>query len=215
MQPESKASLRGIDMLLSHKMNVKTLRLPPEKMTRTLSRARTLRRSSAPTWRSMRPTSSAIRRKVMLAEMKNDPQQRIAAINSVVESIAHIPDVVSRDVYIRSAPRCWVSRRKPSPRLWPRPWPKWWKNGAANGCAGSFPEAMQPTPVSAPGTDVAGVSGQPASAPALPHEVRQQPLAVGTTDAGVSACSRRAGTDALLCALWLYAFLHAGGRERQ
>lgn len=37
----------------------------------------------------------------MLKEMSDDPQKRITAINSVVQSIAHIPDSVSRDVYVQ------------------------------------------------------------------------------------------------------------------
>ncbi len=95
-----KASLRGIDMLLSHKMNVKTLRLPPEDDPDSFARKNTPEEFRAYV---AEHETDIIRYKaqVMLAEMKNDPQQRIAAINSVVESIAHIPDVVSRDVYIR------------------------------------------------------------------------------------------------------------------
>ena len=37
----------------------------------------------------------------MLNEVRKDPQRRISAINSVVESIAHIPDQVARDVYVQ------------------------------------------------------------------------------------------------------------------
>lgn len=38
---------------------------------------------------------------VLLADIKKDPQKRIEAVNSVVQSIAHIADPVSRDVYIQ------------------------------------------------------------------------------------------------------------------
>lgn len=95
-----KASLRGIDMLLSHKMNVKMLRLPPEDDPDSFARNHTPEEFRAYVAEN---ETDIIRYKaqVMLAEMSNDPQQRIAAIRSVVESIAHIPDVVSRDVYIR------------------------------------------------------------------------------------------------------------------
>ena len=95
-----KASLRGIDMLLSHKMNVKMLRLPPEDDPDSFARSHTPEEFRAYVAEN---ETDIIRYKaqVMLAEMSNDPQQRIAAIRSVVESIAHIPDVVSRDVYIR------------------------------------------------------------------------------------------------------------------
>ena len=40
---------------------------------------------------------------VLLADIKKDPQKRIEAVNSVVQSIAHIADPVSRDVYIQPA----------------------------------------------------------------------------------------------------------------
>lgn len=95
-----KASLRGIDMLLSHKMNVKMLRLPPEDDPDSFARNHTPEEFRSYVAEN---ETDIIRYKaqVMLAEMSNDPQQRIAAIRSVVESIAHIPDVVSRDVYIR------------------------------------------------------------------------------------------------------------------
>ena len=39
--------------------------------------------------------------KVLLDDVRNDPHNRIEAINSVVSSIAHIPDPVSRDVYVQ------------------------------------------------------------------------------------------------------------------
>lgn len=95
-----KASLRGIDMLLSHKLNVKVLLLPDGDDPDSFARKHTPEEFK--TYVAGHETD-IIRYKaqVMLDTIKNDPQKRIAAINSVISSIAHIPDGVSRDVYIQ------------------------------------------------------------------------------------------------------------------
>lgn len=95
-----KASLRGIDMLLSHKMNVKVLLLPDGDDPDSFARKHT----SEEFRKYVEEHETDIIRykaQVMLNTVKRDPQNRIAAINSVVESIAHIPDPVSRDVYVQ------------------------------------------------------------------------------------------------------------------
>lgn len=95
-----KASLRGIDMLLSHKMNVKVLLLPdgddPDSFARKHS-AEEFRKYVA------EHETDIIRYKaqVLLSDISNDPQKRITAVNSVVESIAHIADPVARDIYVQ------------------------------------------------------------------------------------------------------------------
>lgn len=95
-----KASLRGIDMLLSHKLNVKLLLLPDGDDPDSFARKHTPEEFKE--YVAAHETD-IIRYKaeVMLDAVKNDPQNRIAAVNSVVESIAHIPDQVSRDVYVQ------------------------------------------------------------------------------------------------------------------
>lgn len=95
-----KASLRGIDMLLSHKLNVKLLLLPDGDDPDSFARKHTPEEFKE--YVAAHETD-IIRYKaeVMLDTVKNDPQNRIAAVNSVVESIAHIPDQVSRDVYVQ------------------------------------------------------------------------------------------------------------------
>ncbi len=96
-----KASLRGIDMLLSHKLNVKVLPLPegddpdsfasnhsPEEFKQYVADNET----------------DIIRfklRVLMSGEEAESPQHKIEVINSLAESIAHIPDPISRDVYIQ------------------------------------------------------------------------------------------------------------------
>lgn len=95
-----KASLRGIDMLLSHKLNVKVLLLPDGEDPDSFAR----KRSSEEFRNYVEANETDIIRykaQVMLRSVKEDPQNRISAINSVVESIAHIPDQVARDVYVQ------------------------------------------------------------------------------------------------------------------
>lgn len=95
-----KASLRGIDMLLSHKMNVKVLLLPdghdPDSFARqnTPEQFREYVKAHA---------TDIIRFKaqVLLKDVGDDPQQRVAAIESVVTSLAHISDKVKRNVYVQ------------------------------------------------------------------------------------------------------------------
>ncbi|MDE7180692.1 MAG: DNA primase [Muribaculaceae bacterium] len=95
-----KASLRGIDMLLSHKLNVKVLLLPDGDDPDSFARKHTPEDFKAYV---AEHETDIIRFKaqVLLDTVKSDPQKRISAINSVVESIAHIPDPVSRDVYVQ------------------------------------------------------------------------------------------------------------------
>lgn len=95
-----KASLRGIDMLLNHKMKVKVLLLPDGDDPDSFARKHTpeeFRQYVA------EHETDIIRFKaqVLLSDIQKDPQKRIEAVNSVVESLAHIPDAVARDVYIQ------------------------------------------------------------------------------------------------------------------
>lgn len=99
-----KASLRGIDMLLSHKMKVKVLLLPDGDDPDSFARKHTPEEFRAYV---AEHETDIIRFKaqVLLADVKGDPQKRIEALNSVVESIAHIQDPISRDVYIQECSR--------------------------------------------------------------------------------------------------------------
>lgn len=95
-----KASLRGIDMLLSHRLNVKVLLLPDGDDPDSFAAKHT-----PDEFRQYveEHETDIIRYKaqVMLDSVRKEPQNRITAINSVVESIAHIPDQVARDVYVQ------------------------------------------------------------------------------------------------------------------
>ncbi len=100
-----KASLRGIDMLLNHKLNVKVLLLPNGEDPDSFARKHTPEE-----FREYvdKHETDIIRFKidVLLDEQTaRDPQKRIEAVNSVVQSIAHIPDPVARDVYVQECAR--------------------------------------------------------------------------------------------------------------
>lgn len=99
-----KASLRGIDMLLAHKMNVKVLLLPDGHDPDSFARANT-----PEDFRKYvhDHATDIIRFKahVLLKDVGNDPQKRVAAIQSVVQSLAHIPDKVKRNVYVQECSR--------------------------------------------------------------------------------------------------------------
>lgn len=95
-----KASLRGIDMLLGHKMKVKVLLLPDGDDPDSFARKHTpeeFRNYVA----AHETDIIRFKAQVLLADIQKDPQRRIEAVNSVVESIAHISDNISRDVYIQ------------------------------------------------------------------------------------------------------------------
>lgn len=100
-----KASLRGIDMLLSHKLNVKVLLLPDGDDPDSFARKHTPEEFRQYV---REHETDIIRFKIQVlltSETALDPQKRINAVNSVVESIAHIPDPVARDVYIQECAR--------------------------------------------------------------------------------------------------------------
>lgn len=98
-----KASLRGIDMLLSHKMNVKVLLLPdghdPDSFSRLLSNA-----EFGDYIKEHETDIIQYKIHALLNGIdKSSPQSRINVINSIAESISHIPDPISRDVYIQES----------------------------------------------------------------------------------------------------------------
>lgn len=96
-----KASLRGIDMLLNHRMNVKVLLLPDGEDPDSFAR----KNSPEEFMEYVADNATDIIRfklKVLMDGNSNpSPQQKIEVINSLAESIAHIPDPISRDVYVQ------------------------------------------------------------------------------------------------------------------
>lgn len=99
-----KAALRGIDMLLSHKMQVSVLLLPDGHDPDSFARSHT-----PEDFREFvsRHETDIIRFKmrVLMAEVGNSPQKKAEVINSVARSIACIPNDVQRTVYIGECSR--------------------------------------------------------------------------------------------------------------
>ena len=98
------AALRGIDMLLSHRLNVKVLLLPDGHDPDSFAKAHTpdeFRQYIADNETDI----IRFKTKVLLDASGNDPQQRSAAIHSLVESLACIPDNIARNVYIGECSR--------------------------------------------------------------------------------------------------------------
>lgn len=99
-----KASLRGIDMLLAHKMNVKVLLLPDGHDPDSFARENTPEKFR----KYVDDHATDIIRfkaKVLLDDAGDDPQKRVFAIESVVKSLANIPDKVKLNVYIQECSR--------------------------------------------------------------------------------------------------------------
>ncbi len=99
-----KASLRGIDMLLAHKMNVKVLLLPDGHDPDSFARENTPEKFRE--YVNQHATDIIrFKAQVLLKDVGDDPQKRVNAIESVVNSLAHIPDKVKRNVYIQECSR--------------------------------------------------------------------------------------------------------------
>lgn len=99
-----KASLRGVDMLLSHKMQVKVLLLPEGKDPDEFARDHTPDEFK----RYVEENQTDVIRfkiRVLLADAGDDPQKRSQAIMSAVQSIACIPEDVERTVYVQECSR--------------------------------------------------------------------------------------------------------------
>lgn len=95
-----KASLRGIDMLLSHKMKVKVLLLPDGHDPDSFARDHTPEEFR----KYVEEHETDIIRfkiQVMLTDAGSDPLRRSEAIRSVVRSLACVPDPITANVYIQ------------------------------------------------------------------------------------------------------------------
>lgn len=99
-----RASFRGIDMILKEGMNVRVLLFPegddPDSFARKHSSSEVIDFIS-------KNTSDFISFKtsLLLEDAGNDPVKKAALIRSIVESIALIPDGISRSVYVQQCSR--------------------------------------------------------------------------------------------------------------
>ncbi len=99
-----KASLRGIDLLLFQDMKVKVLLLPDGHDPDSFARANTPEQFRAYVDEH---ETDFLRFKidVLMSQAQDDPGARAEAVRSVVRSIAHINDKISRFVYIQQCSR--------------------------------------------------------------------------------------------------------------
>ena len=95
-----KASLRGIDMLLEHNMNVKVLLLPDGEDPDSFARSR----NASDLMEYMEKNQKdfiAFKCELALKEAGDDPIKRSNLINDILRSISVIPDEIKRSVYIQ------------------------------------------------------------------------------------------------------------------
>ncbi|MDE5842401.1 MAG: toprim domain-containing protein, partial [Muribaculaceae bacterium] len=99
-----KAALRGIDMLLSHKMKVSVLLLPDGHDPDSFAKANTPEQLKEYVDKN---SCDIVRFKinVLMKEIGDDPRKKAEVVNSVVESIACIPDYVDRMIYVGECSR--------------------------------------------------------------------------------------------------------------
>jgi len=99
-----KASVRGIDMLLSHNIDIRVLLLPDGDDPDSFARKHTpeeFRRYVEEHEKDF----IRFKTEVLLSESSEDPLKRTAAVKSIVQSIAAISDKVKRAAYIRECSR--------------------------------------------------------------------------------------------------------------
>lgn len=99
-----KAALRGIDMLLSHKLNVKVLLLPdghdPDSFSRTLTPE-----EFRDYFEKHETDIIRFKAQILMKDAGSDPMNRANAIRSVVDSLACISDAIKQKVYIQECAR--------------------------------------------------------------------------------------------------------------
>jgi DNA primase len=99
-----KASFRGIDMILKEGMNVRVLLFPDGDDPDSFSRKHSSEEIQAFITSNARDFIS-FKTSLLLEEVGNDPVKRAALIRNMVESIALIPDGISRSVYVQECSR--------------------------------------------------------------------------------------------------------------
>lgn len=99
-----KASLRGIDMLLAHQLDVKVLLLPDGDDPDSFARKHTPEEFREYV-KANETDIIRFKTRILIADASDDPQKRVEAIRSVVTSLACIPDKVKRDVYVQECSR--------------------------------------------------------------------------------------------------------------
>lgn len=95
-----KASLRGIDLLLSHKMNIKVLLLPDGEDPDSFARKHSPEEFRAYIEKNEEDFIS-FKTKTLMSSQNGSTVERAEAVKSIVTSLASIPDMVKRSMYIQ------------------------------------------------------------------------------------------------------------------
>ncbi len=99
-----KASLRGIDMILRAGLNVRVVLMPEGEDPDSFARSHSA--LEVQTYiREHEEDFIAFKTRILLADAERDPIKRAALITDIVESIAEIPDPITRSVYIKECAR--------------------------------------------------------------------------------------------------------------
>lgn len=96
-----KASFRGIDLILAEGMNVKVLLLPDGHDPDSFSRERSYMEIKRYFERESQDFV-VFKAGVLMQDAVNDPLRKAAAVKDIVQSIALIPDHITRSVYIQA-----------------------------------------------------------------------------------------------------------------
>lgn len=96
-----KASARGIDLILAEGMNVRVVILPTEHDPDSFARAHSYNELREYLDSNARDFV-VFKTELMMADAANDPIKKAAVIKDIVNSIALIPDHITRSVYIQS-----------------------------------------------------------------------------------------------------------------
>lgn len=97
-----KASLKGIDLLLAEGMNIKVCLFPDGEDPDSFAR-----KNNATQFQTFIEKNEVdflrFKTNLLLTEAGNDPMKRAELVNSIVQSIALIPEAIVRDIYIKES----------------------------------------------------------------------------------------------------------------
>tara|TARA_R100000353_G_scaffold103550_2_gene74835 strand:+ start:28816 stop:30633 length:1818 start_codon:yes stop_codon:yes gene_type:complete len=99
-----RASLRGIDLILEQGMNVKICTFPEGEDPDSFSRKNSLEELSLYLEENAQDFIT-FKASLLAKEAKNDPIKKSETIHNMVNSIAKIPDVIKREVYMKECSR--------------------------------------------------------------------------------------------------------------
>lgn len=99
-----KAALRGVDMLIYHNMQVSVLLLPDGEDPDSFARKHTPEEFRAYV-EQYETDVITFKAKVLVNDIKENPQGRINAIQEMVTTLAHISSPIARDVYLQDCSR--------------------------------------------------------------------------------------------------------------